>query len=134
MFGVTVMRSLEATLLPLHAVTRREVGEGGGGRGRMTSAPAGRCKSDSWDAKICTNKSLTLFLFLCRVASQSELELTEALYINDNDANRLLKDKASRNSAKDVLDQTVHLQSRSNISWELLVKSFNLTTEELELR
>ncbi|KAJ7381200.1 hypothetical protein OS493_004801 [Desmophyllum pertusum] len=50
-----------------------------------------------------------------------------------NDAKRFVEDNASRRSANDDIDQTIQLQSRSNISWEFLVNSFNLTTEDLEL-
>ena len=67
------------------------------------------------------------------MTSQSESELNEASDSNGNYDNRFLERKASRKSANDDTI-TIQLQSSSNISWEFLVNSFNLTTEDLELR
>lgn len=67
------------------------------------------------------------------MTSQSESELNEASDGYNDYENRFLEDKTSRRSANDNTI-TIQLQSFSNISWELLANSFNLTTEDLELR
>lgn len=76
---------------------------------------------------------LMLLLFQAvRVTSQSESELNEASDSNNNYENRFLEDKAAQIEDNDDTI-TIQLQSFSNISWELLANSFNLTTEDLEL-
>lgn len=73
------------------------------------------------------------FCYCCRVTSQSESEFNEAPDSNNNNKNLFLKDKEPRISASgDTI--TIQLQNRSSVSWEFLVNSFNLTTEDLELR
>lgn len=67
------------------------------------------------------------------MTSQSESELNEASESNNNYENRFLEDKASQRKENDDTI-TIQLQSFSNISWELLANSFNLTSEDLELR
>lgn len=81
-------------------------------------------------------KAILLMLLMfqaVRLTSQSELEsVNEESDANYNNDNRFLEGKVSRRSANDDTI-TIQLRHRSNISWEFLAISFNLTTEDLEL-
>ena len=73
------------------------------------------------------------FFYCRRVTTQSELEFNKTSDTINNSDDHFLEDKMSRRSANDDAI-TIQLRNRFNISWEFLAISFNLTTEDLELR